>query len=169
MELAIFGAQATALGAYEAIRKLYPLRGIRYFIVTQIGANPDSLSGIPVVELNILSEDMSQAEKENLEVLIATPENVMPEIEESLEYYGFFCHVRLTSERFGILQSFSCVCDHNFMPLSALPVGYHRGELHVFMAKYHKDKKLKETYEKPDWITPIQVGACLCRERVAPA
>ena len=53
------------------------------------------------------------------------------------------------------------------MPLQALPVGYNRANMHVFMAKYYKDKLLTDGYEKPEWITPIQVGAALCKERVA--
>ena len=35
MELAIYGARAIALGAYEAIHNLYPIRNIRCFLVTK--------------------------------------------------------------------------------------------------------------------------------------
>ena len=51
MDLAIFGAQGTALGAYEAIHNLYPVRNIRCFLVTERGNNAEYLSGIPVLEL----------------------------------------------------------------------------------------------------------------------
>lgn len=167
MDLAIFGAQSIALGAYQAIHKLYPVRNIKYFIVTKRNFNAENLKNIPVIELENLAKEMPQNEKNNIEILIATPENFMREIEESLEQNGFLCHVRLTSERFAMLQSFSYTYDKKFRALSALPVGYHNAELHGFMAKFYKDKKLETNYSNPDWITPIQVGASLCKERVA--
>jgi hypothetical protein len=37
-------------------------------------------------------------------VIIATPENVQPDIEETLENYGFRHHSRLDSERWGELM-----------------------------------------------------------------
>ena len=53
------------------------------------------------------------------------------------------------------------------IPLSALPVGYHKANMHVYMAKFYKDRSLTEAYHMPEWVTPIQVGASLCSERVA--
>lgn len=168
MKLVIYGAQAIALGAYEAIRHLYPERSVSCFLVTERGQqNPDFLSGIPVLEIVSFSAQVSESEKKEIEVLIATPEDVMPEIEASLERYGFFCHVRLTSDRFSQLMGFYYSSKQNFMPLAALPVGYHKARLHVFMAKFYKDRPLKNGYCMPEWITPVQAGAALCTERVA--
>lgn len=167
MNLVIYGAQAIALGTYEAIHNLYPQREIQCFLVTKLGTNSDKLAGLSVMELSNYSNMLSQAEKDNTEILIATPENVMPEIERSLEDEGFHCHVRLTSDRFSTLCSFNNVCDKSFIPLSALPVGYHQASMHVFMAKFYKDIKLTLNVSRPEWITPIQVGASLCEERVA--
>ena len=167
MDLVIFGAQGTALGAYEAIHNLYPIRNIRCFLVTERGNNAEYLSGVPVLELETFANSLSAEEKENLEILIATPENRMPEIETSLESHGFFCHVRLTSSRWSELMHCYCAGERDFMPLRALPVGYHRANMHVFMAKFHKDKQLSVRYGLPEWITPIQVGAVLSPRRVA--
>ena len=167
MDLVIFGAQGTALGAYEAIHNLYPIRNIRCFLVTERGDNAEYLSGVPVLELETFANSLSTEEKENLEILIATPENMMPEIETSLESHGFFCHVRLTSSRWSELMHCYCAGEKDFMPLRALPVGYHRANMHVFMAKFHKDKQLSARYGLPEWITPIQVGAVLSPRRVA--
>lgn len=167
MDLAIYGAQGMALGAYEAIHNLYPVRKIRCFLVTERGYNAETLSGLPVLELSSFSDSLSEEEKGNIEILIATPENQMPLIEKKLEAFGLACHVRLTSLRWAKLQSCHCACDREYMPLEALPVGYHRANMHVFLAKFHRDKPLTEGYEKPEWITPIQVGAALCNERVA--
>lgn len=167
MDLVIFGAQGTALGAYEAIHNLYPIRNIRCFLVTERGDNAEYLSGVPVLELETFANALSTEEKEDLEILIATPENMMPEIEASLESHGFFCHVRLTSSRWSELMHCYCAGEKDFMPLRALPVGYHRANMHVFMAKFHKDKELSVRYGLPEWITPIQVGAVLSPRRVA--
>ena len=167
MDLVIFGAQGTALGAYEAIHNLYPIRNIRCFLVTERGNNAEYLSGVPVLELETFANSLSTEEKEDLEILIATPENRMPEIETSLESHGFFCHVRLNSSRWSELMHCYCAGEKDFMPLRALPVGYHRANMHVFMAKFHKDKELSARYGLPEWITPIQVGAVLSPRRVA--
>lgn len=167
MDLAIYGAQGMALGAYEAIHNLYPARKIRCFLVTERGYNAEALSGLPVLELSSFSGSLSEEEKRNIEILIATPENMMPQIEKKLEASGLLCHVRLTSPRWAQLQSYHCACDREYMPLQALPVGYNRANMHVFMAKFYKDKPLTGRYDKPEWITPIQVGAALCTERVA--
>lgn len=167
MDLAIFGAQGMALGAYEAIHNLYPVRKIRCFLVTERGHNAEFLSDLPVLDLASFSETLSEEEKQHIEILIATPENMMPLIEKNLETSGFPCHVRLTSPRWAQLQSYHCTCDKEHMSLQALPVGYHKANMHVFMAKFHGDKPLISRYDVSEWITPIQVGAALCSERVA--
>lgn len=167
MDLVIFGAQGIALGAYKAIHNITPLKNVLCFLVTEQGENAESLSGLPVMELDAFSRELSTEEKENIEILIATPESVMSEIERSLDERGLFCHVRLTSERFAALTGYYCADDRRFVPLSALPVGYHEAELHVFMAKFHRDKPLAGSYDIPGWVTPIQVGTALCAERVA--
>lgn len=167
MNLAIYGAQGIAMGAYTAIHDLFPARMVECFIVTKRENNAESLAGLPVVELALYADSLSEAEKKQVEILIATPENLMPEIEKKLDEKGMYCHVRLTSARFAQLQGFHCACDKRFLPLAALPVGYHKADMHVFMAKFYKDRELSEKYVKSDWITPVQVGAVLCRERVA--
>lgn len=167
MDLVIYGAQGIALGAYEAIHQLYPIRPIRCFLVSSLGSNASCLSGIPVLELPTFARALSQAEKESIEILIATPENVMAEIERDLDAHGLFCHVRLTSKRWADLMSYHGVCEKDHMSLRALPVGYHRANVHLFMAKFYKDKSLSSGYQMPEWVTPIQVGAALCKERVA--
>ncbi|MBD5462833.1 MAG: DUF4422 domain-containing protein [Lachnospiraceae bacterium] len=167
MELVIYGAQGIALGAYEAINNIYPQRTISCFLVSQRGANAEILSGVPVLELEPYANALSCDEKKEVEILIATPENVMPEIEKALDEHGLFCHVRLTSQRWAELMGYHLVSNKEFIPLSALPIGYNKAEVHVFMAKFYKDRQLDSTYHMPEWITPIQVGAALCDERVA--
>lgn len=167
MNLVIYGAQSIALGAYEAIHNLYPSREVKCFLVTKQGDNACSLRGIPVVELETYAGMLTQSEKDDTEVLIATPEIVMPEIEAGLDACGLYCHVRLTSTRWAELMSYHFAASRRFLPLAALPMGYHEAKLHIFMAKFYKDKPLSADYHIPEWITPIQVGAALCEERVA--
>lgn len=167
MNLVIYGAQGIALGAYEAIHKIYPRRKITCFLVTKRGINAEVLSGIPVMELESYAAGLSEEEKKSTEILIATPESVMTEIEQSLDEQGLRCHVRLTSVRWARLMSYHHACEKDFLPLAALPVGYHRAGMHMFMAKWYKDKPLSTAYSLPEWITPIQVGTVLCEERVA--
>ena len=167
MDLVVFGAQGIALGAYHAIRDISPLRRIRCFLVTELGKNEKVLEGLPVLELRAFVSGLSEKEKKLIEVLIATPEDVMPGIEASLDRYGLCCHVRLTASRWAELMSYHHVRGTGFMPLSALPIGYHKAKLYVFMARHHKDKPLSKSYDKPGWVVPIQVGAAMCSERVA--
>lgn len=167
MDLAIYGAQGIALGAWEALHNLYPSKNVRCFLVTERGMNAEYLSGLPVIELESFSRMLSEEEKERLEILIATPENVMAEIEERLNKHGLFCHVRLTSWRWASLMGYHYVCGRDYIPLQALPVGFHRAKINVFMAKFYQDKPLAGKYDIPIWVTPIQVGAALCKERVA--
>lgn len=167
MDLVIYGAQGIAIGAYEAIHNLYPIRKIRCFVVTQREDNAQLLLGLPVLELAAFSASLSDEEKEWTEVLIATPENQMTSIERALDERGLFCHVRLSSPRWAELMSYHYTCDREYLPLRALPVGYHRANIHMFMAKFYKDRPLTDRYDLPEWVTPIQVGTVLCRERVA--
>lgn len=167
MDLVIFGAQGMALGAYKAIQCLYPQRNVSCFIVSGLGGNAPKLAGIPVKELSSFADGLSQDEKDNVEVLIATPENVMPEIEQILDRFGLHCYVRLDSMRFAELMERYYLVSGSFRPLSALPVGFHKCSCQVFMAKFYKDRPLTQSYQRGDWIIPIQVGAALCDERVA--
>jgi hypothetical protein len=161
MDLAIYGAQGLALGAYRAICDLLPLRTIRCFLVTKQDINSKTLSGIPVLELKAFADMLSDREKTEIEVLIATPEDVMTEIEKCLDECGLRCHARLTSFRWAELMGYHVVREKRFMTLSAVPIGYHKAELHVFMTKSYKDKPLSNQYNISEWITPIQVGTAL--------
>ena len=167
MEFAIFGAQGIALGTYQALHSLNPNQKIHCFLVSNMEGNASFLEGIPVFELNRFASSLSQKEKDNIEILSATPENVMGGIESALENHGFRCHARLTSSRWAQFMGYHYRCGKEFMPLPALPVGCHKPDIHMYMAKFHKDQPLTESYNMPEWITPVQAGASLCEKRVA--
>ena len=167
MNLIIFGAQGYALGAYQAISNLYPNRAIPCFIVSKMGNNASTLGGIPVREIGSVSDSMTAVEKNDTSILISTPENIQPEIEETLEAYGFHNFTRLTSERWNELMKLYHSKIGSFLPLSALPVGSSNPFIRIYMAKSHVDRPLRKTIDSPDYVFPIQVGADKAASRIA--
>ena len=158
MKLAIYGAQGYALGAYEALKILYPKRVIPCFLVSAMGNNAPKLGEIPVRELASFSDGLTTDDKRNIQVFIATPENVQPEIEEALETHGFKNYRRLDSDRWQELMKMFHIKMGRFLPLSALPVGYNNPFIRVFIAKSHKDKPLKTVITLPEYSFPVQAG-----------
>ena len=167
MRLLIFGAQGYALGVFEAVKLLYPKREISFFMVTKIGNNASMLGGVPVREIDDVASELSTEDKKNYEVIIGTPENVQPEIEETLDNYGFTCHRRLTSERWAKLMNAFHSKLRRFLPLKALPVGYNDPFVRIYAAKSHKDYALKNAVSIPDYVYPIQVGAANTDVKIA--
>ncbi len=167
MKLAIYGAQGYALAVYEAITTLYPKREISCFLVTGMDGNAPVLGGIPVRELSAYAQGLSVEEKRETEVLIATPEQVQPVIEETLENYGFRHHRRLTFARHAELMKLFHARLGRFLPLSALPVGCRMPFIRMYMAKSHVDRPLRDSGSLPDYVFPIQAGAACCDGRVA--
>lgn len=167
MKLAIYGAQGYALGACEAIRTLYPKREISCFLVTRMEGNAPVLGGIPVRELSAYAQGMGAEEKREIEVLIATPEQVQPDIEETLENYGFRHHRRLTFARHAELMQLFHARLGRFLPLAALPVGCHMPFVRMYMAKSHVDRPLRDSVPLPDYVFPIQAGTACSSVRVA--
>lgn len=167
MDFIIFGAQSIALGACQAFRDLYPRRKARCFLVSRLEGNPSVLDGLAVLELAAFAETLSQKEKDNTEILIATPEPVMGDIEAALEYHGFRRYSRLTSSRWALLMGYHYMRGKKYIPLSVLPVGREQADIHLYMAKFYRDRPLAQEYPVPEWVTPIQAGASLCGERIA--
>lgn len=167
MDIAIYGAQGIALGAYEAITTLYPKRSVRCFLVSERGINADVLNGVPVKEIGEYISETTVSDRNNMQVIIATPENVQPEIEDNLESYGFRNHLRLDAGRYSELVKLFHAKKGEFLPLSALPVGCRRPFVRIYMAKHELDRKLTGSYIIPGYVIPIQVGADGAASRVA--
>lgn len=167
MDLIIYGAQGYALGAYEAVKTLYPKKIISCFMVSSMGNNATMLGDIPVREIAAVSDEISREDRDNLEVIIATPENVQPDIEETLENYGFRHYSRLDSERWGELMKMFHIKLDRFLPLSALPVGYNKPFTRIYMARSVKDRPLINSPVLPGYVYPLQVGADDASVRIA--
>lgn len=167
MRLVIYGAQGIALGAYNAIKEICPEREVECFLVTSMRNNNPVLGGIPVRELEEFVDGMSQDEKDDIEVLIGTPENVMPAIEAGLDEIGLHNFVRLTSIRWADMQREAFEKNGEFMPLSAYPVGGHKVVLDIYKMSHYKDKVLSTVWKDPSYVKKLQVGATLTDERIA--
>ena len=167
----IFGAQGYALGTYKAIKTVYPDKHVLCFLVSKVGGlNPNTLAGLPVRELDEFSASLSGDEEKNVEIIIATPENIQSEIEGLLDSYGLTNHSRLTADMWEELMLSYHSMLGQFSPLSTLDdkcIERTKPRLHIYMAKFYKDKVLKEKIDLPDYMTPIQVGAELTDVRVA--
>ena len=160
MQLYIFGAKALALGMYRALSELYPEFPIQGFLVSPLKDNAPTLAGLPVMDLLSIRD-------KNIHILIATPEDLHPEITDLLEQNGFHHYTCMNSRREAKLMEQYFIRKGDFVSLHTLPAGTSRVPIEVFMAKFYKDKALENTYELPDWTKPLQVGAALTRERVA--
>ena len=167
MDLVIYGAQGYALGTYEAIKTLYPKRKIICFLVTNMVGNTSLLGNIPVKEIAVFAKELSFKEKKNIEIIIATPEQLHSEIEEILENYDFCHYSRLTFERWSELMALFHVKQGRFLPLVALPVGCQMPFVRLYMAKSHADRALRQGCLLPEYIFPIQVGTRCCTVRIA--
>lgn len=168
MDIVIYGAQGIALGTYYAVRSLYPERKVPCFLVTERGINADTLAGMPVVELKEFLKRYSVEDRARFEILIATPESVMGEIEATLRQFGFPNFKRMDSASWSALMEQYYTKEKRFLPLSALPDGDTMPDLTIYMARSHKDQQIKSTdYPIPVWMEQIQVGAELTSERIA--
>ncbi len=167
MKLVIFGAQGYALGAYEAVRTLYPEDEILFFMVSLIGNNAPTLAGLPVRETASVAKEMSAQERQSIRVLIATPDNVQPEIEKLLDENGFPDHKSLDSDSFADLVKRYHEISGQFKPLQTLPAGSCMPGICIYMARSHKDRVLKNNIELPKYVNTLQVGKACCEETIS--
>ena len=173
-KLIIFGAQGYALGTYKAIKAVYPNKEIRCFLVSKVGGlDPETLEGLPVREIAPFAASLSDKEKKETEIIIATPENNQPEIEDLLDNYGLINHSRLTALRWDELNTLYHEKLGRFKPLKAMPIdddekdntllsiNNFSTEINIYMAKFFKDKVLKDNPILPNYIIPFRLGPSL--------
>ena len=167
MDYVIYGAQGMALGAYRAMRVLFPERNIRCFLVTNYGRNAKVLGGLPVRELSDFVSGLLGSEKEKIRVLICTPEVFMADIERNLNEAGLNNYQRVDSEKWAQLMNKAFYTDGSLSVLSRLGSSDERPDTSIFLTKFWKDKELSGEYRIPDILIPIQAGAAVSDERIA--
>lgn len=168
-DLIIFGAKSLALGASQAICKIYPEIHIQGFVVSSLEGNPSILNGMKVYEL-------SELEDKDIAILIATPQDIHDKIILYLNEQGFNNHIcmdwrleaYLMSRYYDLTGAFSILpkaidSDKNSITDKS---GSLTDKVICYMAKFYRDKKIANDYIIPDWVFPIQVGAALTDERV---
>ena len=166
-QLIVYGAKSIALGVCKAIRLLYPEYSPSCFLVSSLQNNPSVLDDLAVRELEEFSKSLSMEEKEDIHVLIATPEDIHPEIVVALGRHGLNHYTCIDSRTEAKLMEQYFVREQIFPSMRLLRSGTKAASLQVFMAKFYKDKQLKNKYIIRDWIYPLQVGADLTKQRVA--
>ncbi|NBJ94860.1 DUF4422 domain-containing protein [Parablautia muri] len=152
-QIVIFGAKSIALGACLAVKKVCPEYEVSGFMVSSLSGNASCLCGLPVAEVDCFTD-------KNVCILIATPEDVQGSIETMLKGKGFQNIVCLDSEKESALMG------KYFRSIGRFPA-LRNDIAEVYMAKFHRDKPLKNNYRIPDWVRPIQVGAALADKRIA--
>lgn len=167
MEIAIFGAQGHALGICKALQKMNPYVQIRGFVVTNKENNSDILNGLPVLKLDDLRDRLPVNARDEMEFLIATPENVQSEIEEGLELHGFFNHRRVTAEEYASLMELYYAREGDVPLLRTLPMGSKKSFVRCLVALSDVDKPLRKQVSYADCLEPIQVGAVLGERVIA--
>lgn len=167
MKLYIYGAKSIALGVCRGMQALYPSHPVEGFLVSSLEGNPTTLAGLSVLAIDDFSAKLSLEEKEQIHVLIATPENSHSIIINTLTEYGFLQYTCIDSVTEGQLMEAYFKKTGQFSSLHELPQGESVARLDVLAAKFHKDVVLQGDYDLPKWMIPIQVGAALTDERVA--
>lgn len=167
MKLCIFGAQAIALGARNALKIISPERRVEFFLVTDLSKNPTSLGGVRVLELSTFAASINSDQKDNYEVYIATPESVMDEVEASLSAAGFTNIVRLTSIVWANMQRDAFLKMREFLPIEAYENVGEVPEIQVYKMIHEKDKQLHAKYSEPEYMHNLQVGASLSNETIS--
>ena len=127
--------------------------------MSQMDKNAQVLGDITVRELDEYVDGMTVEEKDKIEVLIGTPENIMGGIESGLDAVGLHNYVRINSMKWADMQERAFIKNGSFTPLSSYPIGCRVPDIEVWKMIHHKDKELKTRYTFPEYIKNLQVGA----------
>jgi hypothetical protein len=180
--LVIFGAGLVALEVGSCLtEKPYEFK-IAYFVVTEKKENPERLLSVPVIDLAAASEVIPKSAT----IVIATMEEHLETIVGSLRERGYFHVIPLTfnndlwegirerhyreyrlsqGKAYGRLEE-----ELERQPLIPQEASQEspaeRKTVHLYTAKCHVDKELKEDVSRYSFTIPIQVGAALTEKRI---
>ena len=158
----IYGAGVIAYEIMTAVKELYNKKP-RFFLVTNRNECRDAICNVDVITPNeILINEWK------LPILVATPEiyhgQICQEIQrfssgksEKVFYIDSDMEYRFMSRYFkkmGSIVLLEQLEDENVNNKKTAS-----DNLSVYMAKSHKDSPLKNKYDIPSWIVPVQAGA----------
>ncbi len=158
-KIAIYGAQGYALGAYFALKELYPDKEVVCFLVTEMGINASALCGIPVREIAEFAANIDN--KNDYDIVIATPENVQESIAETLESFGFMRFHKLSSSAWSELMSEYFEKSGRLKTIRSLQTGREKADLSVYVARSTHDRPLQNAAPESDHLYAVQAGAAL--------
>lgn len=167
MQLLIYGARSLALGVAVAIQSLYSQHSLKGFLVTSLQDNPTSLMGLPVWEIQTAVSELQFQNNTDYHILVVTPEDTQLEITKILEAFCCRNYTCLDSKTREFLMGKYYEETNEFLPLKNFAMGRKKGKLNVFMAQFYRDQVLKNQYERPEWVYPLQVGKALTDTKVA--
>lgn len=157
MRTLIYGAQGIALSVYKAYIGANPEDEVIGFVVTSKEGNPDTLAGLPVIELRTFSAEC--IDKNGVQVIVATPKIVMDEIVKSLKNEGFTNIILAEGEYLNNIYTTAFKAGNDIKSLYALSEGEKIPKLNIYMACSKYDKPLNRKYDIAQYIIPIHVGA----------
>lgn len=190
-QIVIFGAKSIALGACLAIKRLYSEYEVAGFMVSSLSGNESCLCGLPVREIDSFADKniwVLIATPEDVQESIET-------MLKDKGFRNILCldsgkESALMGRYFECIKKFPALKGKNTIkgktikdagekgkkegkefladkPMSPEQTGRNRESVEVYMAKFYRDKPLKNDYRIPDWVRPIQVGAALTEERIS--
>lgn len=160
-QIAIYGAGMVGVSVYYAIKELYPGCRVIFFLVSEKQGNPARIDDIPVISLD---EFCAFQEKQRIKILVAAPDNHHSAMTAGLMERSLRDYICMDSQKEGALMEQYYRTKGQFLPLHAYNQNGQKEKeisLNVYMAKFHKDTPLKNPWEGPGWIIPIQAGAAL--------
>ncbi|WP_177184206.1 DUF4422 domain-containing protein [Pseudobutyrivibrio sp. UC1225] len=125
--------------------------------MTSYENNPSSLASLPVLTLEDYSKEC--ADKSDVQILVATPANVMDGIVDSLHAAGFYNITLMKDEELNNLCTEASKRGVGYSSVYSLDAGREQSSLNVFMACSKYDKPLIRKYDIPKYMIPIHVGA----------
>ncbi|MCL2254609.1 MAG: DUF4422 domain-containing protein [Lachnospiraceae bacterium] len=167
----IFGAKSIALGSYRALSLLEPSMDICGFVVSSRQNNPVVLAGLSVVELASLKAEFTPADRQNVRIYIAIPEDLHNEIIISLVEAGFTNYICIDSmlEMKWMAEFYQKIGDY-YPLLRDLNESPHQAIEHHFeicISCFYRDRPLINAYTPNAWEHRIQAGSALTDKRIA--
>ncbi len=158
MKCYIFGAKSIAISVSRAMRALNQDMEPEAFMVSSLENNPCRIDGIPVCEIHIAANGLTEQEKSEVRVYIATPEDVHESIIGLLLQHGFTNYIPVSAcmeaewmeQYYKLAGRFPSI--HELLPGSRMP------ELSVYATRFYRDKHLKNPPHFPDYVHSILLG-----------
>ena len=168
MKKFIYGAQGIAYSTCVALEKQLDDGIIECFIVTSLYSNPKRLANKPVIAYKEFLNQYRKI-KDEVEIYIATPENVIEEIKNQLEGDGFYNIISVDSNKYDELMGDIYCNSAEWQPIASID-SHSNGiemQLTIYNCRHIMDSTINDTYHPDKKYIDIQVGTALTDRRVA--